>query len=145
MCDRESEIEYLTPPEFLERATRATSNLPARSAKAYEKLYSQFMNWRDSNFITSFSEDVLNDYFNELISKNLKSTTLCVHYSILKSTLLVKHNVDISKYSRLHTLLKRKSEGYEPKKSKTFTTKEIKQFIEEAPDDKYLLSKVCKS
>lgn len=42
-------------------------------------------------------------------------------------------------------LLKIKSERYKAKKSKTFSTNEIKQFITEAPDVKYLLTKFFKA
>lgn len=142
MYDNEEEIENLTPPEIVEQATRAANNLlPVKSAKTYEQFYSQFMNWRIKNKVSSFSENVLIVYFDEL-SKKLKSTSLWTHYSILKSTLCIKHKVVISEYPKLIALLKRKSEGYKPKKSKTFSTTEIKQFIGEAPDVKYLLTKV---
>ncbi|KAJ8978333.1 hypothetical protein NQ317_011184 [Molorchus minor] len=38
--------------------------------------------------------------------------------------------------------IKRKGEGYRPKKSKIFTRQNIDKFIAEAPDDKYLMFKV---
>lgn len=115
--------------------------LPEKSAKKYEKLYSQFMEWREKNKINTFSENVLIAYLDDPV-KQLKSTTLWTHYSILKSMLSVKHKLDISKYAKLQAFLKNKSEGYQPKRSKTFSTKEIKEFIEKAPDIEYLLYKV---
>lgn len=140
--DIESEIENLTPPEMVEQATRATNNLlPAKSAKIYEKLYMEFINWKDQNKASSFSENVLIVYFDQLSTK-WKSSTLWKQYSILKLMLSIRHNIDISLYPKLQALLKRKGEGYKPKKSKTFSTNHIKQFITEAPDVKYLMSKV---
>ncbi|XP_056639715.1 uncharacterized protein LOC130447080 [Diorhabda sublineata] len=59
----------------------------------------------------------------------------------LKSTLSMKQKVDISKYPKLQASLKRKSEGYEPKKARTLSSNDIKQFIGKASDIKYLRSK----
>lgn len=135
----------MTSPEITEQTTSTANNLlSATSAKAYEKLYSQFMEWKDINKVSSFSETDLIIYFDAL-SKKLKPASLWKHYSILKSMLSINHKVDMSKYTKLHALLKRKSVGYKPKKAKTFATKEIARFIGEAPDVKYLLSKVSKS
>ncbi|KAJ8912179.1 hypothetical protein NQ315_006146 [Exocentrus adspersus] len=58
-------------------------------------------------------------------------------------TLSVYHNIDITKYFKLKALLKRKSDGYIPKKSKTLTTKQINQFLHEAPDTQHLFTKVA--
>lgn len=60
----------------------------------------------------------------------------------MKSTLNIKHQIDLSKYSKLNSLLKRKSEGYKGKIAKTFSPDELKTFINEAPDIKYLMIKV---
>ncbi|KAJ8940418.1 hypothetical protein NQ318_009347 [Aromia moschata] len=49
-----------------------------------------------------------------------------------------QRNIDISKYKKLHTFLKRKSEGYIGKKSKTFSPEEIRTFVDEAPDNQFL-------
>jgi integrase len=143
MYESDCEKENLTPPEILERAATTTSSLlPKKSVKTYERCYSEFMAWRAKNKVGNFSENVVVVYFDELSTK-LKPPSLWTHYSILKSTLSLKHQVDISKFFKLHALLKRKSEGYQPKKAKTFSPNEIKQFIGEAPDMKYLLLKVA--
>lgn len=140
VSESESEMEEnLMSLETMEESSN--SLIPAKSAKVYEKNYSQFMEWRAKNKIITFSENDLLSYFSDL-SKTLKSTTLWKYYSILKSTLSIRHKVDLSKYSKLHSLLKRISKGYKPKKSKTFSTSEIRKFIAEAPDSKYLLAKV---
>ncbi|KAH0813878.1 hypothetical protein GEV33_008913 [Tenebrio molitor] len=91
---------------------------------------------------SSFSENILMTYFGEL-SKKKKPTSLWTQYSMLRSTLSVHHDVDISKYLRLKALLKRKSLGYKPKRSKTLTSLEINRFLNEAPDEKYLFTKVA--
>ena len=87
---------------------------------------------------SSFSEDVVMAYFLELCSK-MKSSTLWSNYSMLRSTLSIKHDVDISKFAKLRSLLKRQSEGYRPKKSKILSNAEINKFILEAADKEYLM------
>lgn len=142
MVESDSDID-IKDHDILQQATAVATNseLTAKSAKIYEKAYCHFMDWTRRNKINTFDEYVFIAYF-EYLSKDLKSTTLWTRYSTLKSTVSIKHQVDISKYTKLYALLKRKAEGYEAKKSKAFTTKEMKQFIETAPDNKYLLSKV---
>lgn len=61
---------------------------------------------------------------------------------MLKSTLAVKENIDISKYAKLHAFLKKQNVGYKAKKSKIFSRDEINTFLRDAPNDSYLMSKV---
>lgn len=113
--------------------------------KSYEKLFQQFMDWRNTKNIISFSENVLLAYFQELQHK-MKASTLWAHCSVIKYVLNVKHKVDISQYRKLYALLKRKSPGYVVKKSKIFSLDQIQRFLDKAPDDKdFLFSKVSTS
>ncbi|PSN38549.1 hypothetical protein C0J52_14813 [Blattella germanica] len=106
-----------TPPDIIEEASDVVNNLlPVKSEKVY---------------------------FEEM-SKTMKFPTLWTNYSVLKTTLNVKHGIDISQYTKLYSLLKQKSVGYNGKKAKIFSTDEIKTFIDEAPDNTHLLIKVCK-
>ncbi|KAK4886064.1 hypothetical protein RN001_002335 [Aquatica leii] len=52
---------------------------------------------------------------------------------MLKSTLNLKHNVDISKYCKLIAYLKKQNVGYQPKKSSIFTKENIENFLKNAP------------
>ncbi|RZC39413.1 hypothetical protein BDFB_014833 [Asbolus verrucosus] len=61
---------------------------------------------------------------------------------MLKSTLNIKKNINIEKYPKLISFLKRTKDGYVPKKSKILEIEEVEQFINEAPNDTYLLIKV---
>ncbi|KAJ8913759.1 hypothetical protein NQ315_002439 [Exocentrus adspersus] len=61
------------------------------------------------------------------------------HYSMLKTMLNVKRNIDVSKFYKLSAFLKRKSEGYKPKKSEN----QIDKFLLEAPDKDFLMIKVA--
>uniref|UniRef100_A0A6P7FSW4 Uncharacterized protein LOC114330680 n=1 Tax=Diabrotica virgifera virgifera TaxID=50390 RepID=A0A6P7FSW4_DIAVI len=137
--DSDSEIEN-TPPELREQAN-SLSLLPSTSREKYETTYKQFMDWKKKYKTKSFSENIIMAYFEEL-SKSRKSSTLWSIYSMLKSTININHGINISTYAKLRTFLKRKSDGYIAKKAQTLTSEEINQFIREAPDDRYLLTKV---
>lgn len=63
-----------------------------------------------------------------------KASTLWANYSMLKSTLAVKEDVDISKFSKLIAYLKRQNSGYKPKKSAVSSREEVSKFINEAPN-----------
>lgn len=141
----DSDDELLcTPPEIIEQAKIATDNLlPTRSRERYEIIYKRFMDWRLKNNIKSFSENVMLAYFQEL-SNTMKPSSLWAIYSMLKSTLNIKHEkINIAAYPKLIALLKRKSDGFKSKKSKVLSTNQINEFLQNAPDDKHLFKKVC--
>lgn len=135
-------IENCTPPDVQEVAKLTTLNLlPQRSRKKYELTYKNFMDWRRTKSTNSFSENVLLAYFSELAEK-YKSSTLWSQYSFLRSTLSIHNNINIETYPKLRAFLKRKSEGYQATKSRTFTPAEIDEFVCKAPDEIYLVTKV---
>ncbi|XP_031351581.1 uncharacterized protein LOC116176899 [Photinus pyralis] len=76
------------------------------------------------------------------MSKSYKSSTLWKNYSMLRSMLNVRENIDISKFMKLQALLRRKSVGYEAKKFKILQYPELERFINEAPNTEYLAAKV---
>ncbi|KAK4883169.1 hypothetical protein RN001_006488 [Aquatica leii] len=77
----------------------------------------------------------------EELSQKLKPSSLWTQYSMLQSTLCVHHDVVITKYLKSRALLKRYSDGYKSKKSKTLTSEKLNRFIREASDDKYFFTK----
>lgn len=130
-----------TPPEILEVAQTATLQLlPKKSRDKYEKEYEIFKTWCRQKKVKQVSENVLLAYFSGH-AKNMKSSSLWSKYSMLKSTLAIKENVDI-KYPKLIAFLKRQAVGYRPKKSATFTRENINVFLLEAPDETFLMTKV---
>lgn len=89
------------PQEIVEAANAAAADLlPDKSRAKYTAVYSKFMEYRADKNLTSLSENVLLAYFSDLATTR-KASTLWSLYSMLKSTLLVKHNVDIRIYHKL--------------------------------------------
>ena len=142
VVDMSEDMLICTPPELQEMASSAIANLlPNKSSVIYEKAYQNFLQWAQKHHVENYSENVFVAYFSEK-SKICKSSTLWSNYSMLKSTFIIKHKIDISKYLRLITFIKHKNAGYQPKKSNIFTREEITKFLTEAPDDCYLMWKV---
>lgn len=149
--DLDSDIEFDceldnrpgTPNELIEAASEANKELlPSKSKDRYQKVYDNFEEWKKSKKATSNSERVFIAYFTELATKSSPST-LWARYSMLKATMKIyADNVDISTYPSLCAFLKKKSQGYVPKKAKIFTEAEIKSFIDTAPDIAWLDLKV---
>jgi hypothetical protein len=131
-----------TPAHIKEAAEMAINNsLPQKSMKRNWQEYDIFMKWAEDNDVTIYNEYVLLAYF-QAKSQNLKSSTLWSIYSMLKSTLNIKQNINIENYSKLIAFLKRTKDGYVAKKSRMLEIEEIEKFINEAPDETYLLMKV---
>lgn len=129
--------------EIGEAAAAATYELlPKKSRSRYEQVFKNFESWLEKKNVRIISEDVILAYLFEK-SKILKSSSLWSNYSMLKSTLLINKNVDISKYPKVVSFLKRQSVGYKAKKSKVLTKEEVDKFMEEADNNNYLLIKVC--
>lgn len=139
-----SENLNCTPPEMREIAEQVTDNLlPEKSKNIYMKAYLAFKNWCSTKNVFIISENVLLAYFQDY-ANGKKASTLWAHYSMLKSTLSLKENIDISKFFKLVAFLKRQNLHYHPKKSSVFTQDEITKFITEAPDECYIATKVTK-
>lgn len=132
----------LTPDFIKERAKTVVENiLPPNSKERYIKAYDEFMKWRSEKKVKSLSESVFISYFDEL-SKRLQPSSLWCFYSMLKSTMMTKHDVNLKDFSKLTAFLKRQSDGFKSKKSKVFTAEEVQKFLNEAPDEIYLAIKV---
>lgn len=131
-----------TPPEIREIAQISISNLiPTKSKHVYDKQYIKFEKWCREKKVTKITENALLAYF-ELQRHNYKSSTLWSMYSMLRCSLNLHQNVDISKFNKLHALLKQASVGYVPKKSKILEEDNINKFINEADNELYLAMKV---
>lgn len=115
--------------------------LPEKSRKLYLKAYEHFMTWMKSKKIQKINENAVLIYFQEL-SKTYKPSTLWSKWSMVRSMVLTKNNIDISKFESVKQLLKRKNRDHVKKKSKVFTEENIAKFMVAAPDEKYLAHKM---
>lgn len=96
------------PKEVLNIRKAATFNLlPDKSQHRYEKEYGLFMDWCSSKKVKGISEDIMLAYFVDKF-KDGKSFSLWSYYSMLRSTISIKNNVDISRNAKLMAYLKRK-------------------------------------
>jgi hypothetical protein len=122
-------MENEEPLEIIEAASSAVLNLlPNKSRKLYDAAYNRFREWCVEKKARIYTENVLLAYFSEK-SKDYKSSTLWAQYSMIRSSLIVNTNIDISKYPKLMAFLKRNSDGYQAKKSKVLTRDQMEIFF----------------
>ena len=80
-------------------AERALAKLvPALSKEKYEKTYEKFKKWCSEKKVKTINESKLIAYFDDEFA-NYKASTTWSAYSMLKSTLSVKDNIDIGKFN----------------------------------------------
>lgn len=128
--------------EILEAASAAMAEIiPSKSKERYENTYLSFQNWCNSKKVIQITEDVMLAYFMEK-SKCYKPSTLWSTYSMIKAMLSIEKNVNLKDFTKLIAFLKRKSAGFQAKKSRVFTRSEIETFLLNAPDDEFLMMKV---
>lgn len=136
------ENDMLTPPELKEIAQETTfSLLPNKSKDKYISAYNKFQDWRLAKQ-APITENVLLAHFQQLSTK-FKPSSLWSIYSFLKTTLQFYDNINIKTYAILLTFLKRKNENYKPKKAKILTEENIQKFLNDAPNQIFLATKVC--
>ncbi|KAJ8913585.1 hypothetical protein NQ315_013992 [Exocentrus adspersus] len=108
-----------------------SSLLPVKSRAKYEKSYQQFCHWRNEKDVRGASEGILIAYFCEKV-KILKASTLWSLYSMVRSTLQINENVDISAYKKLLAYLK----------LFFLSMENVKNFLKKAADADFLFMKV---
>lgn len=138
-----SESESI-PSDIEAEACKAISGLlPEKSKKKYEYTYSKYKEWcTEKNVQHPGNEKVLIAYFSQL-SSTYKPSSLWAFYSMIRAMISIEINTDISKYTNLVALLKRKSEGYRCKKSMVLTKTNVTTFLQQADDKTHLLWKVA--
>ncbi|XP_051164650.1 uncharacterized protein LOC127283675 [Leptopilina boulardi] len=144
VCKQKSAImtDGEIPIHLIEESNLAIQeSLPDKSRVKYEATYDTFVTWQEKQGTQSFAEADLLSYFHQLGEK-YKPSTLRSIYSMLKTTINNKKNIDIKNYKQLLAFLKKKNTGYNPKKSEVLTSDQIEQFLKEADDTEYLDIKV---
>jgi hypothetical protein len=125
-----------------EEANRAITNLiPEKSRQFYNKEFRELEVWMKNKGIQLVNEEVLLAYFLYL-SEKLAPSSLWTKYSMVKTTLKIYKNIDISRYGKIVAFLKSKSRNYTSTKAKVLGRAEIEQFLQEASNEDYLLAKV---
>jgi len=115
--------------------------LPEQSKGKYEAEYRKFCEWAEEKGVKTFDEDVFLAYFLKL-STTYVPTSLWSIYSMLRSTMDVHRNIRLEHFTKLYSFIKRKNVGYNPKKARVFKASEVKQFLETALDEQWLVHKV---
>ena len=139
MSDSDDESDVI-PSEIRETAKAIQlSSLPDKSRKRYTAQYQLFKSWRKTKLTSSFAKEIISVYFREM---TCSPPTLFSRYSMLRACILAYHSIDISVYKKLNAFLKKKNDGYVPKKSKVFTADEISRFCNEQTDPDFLVYKV---
>jgi hypothetical protein len=91
-------MENEEPLEIIEDGSSAVLNLlPNKSRKLYDAVYNRFREWCVEKKVRIYTENVLLADVGEK-SKDYKSSTLWAQYSMIRSSLIVNSNIDISKY-----------------------------------------------
>ena len=136
-CEEIQEIAQGAGP-----TTHGAISIPEYSKRLYERQYRRFQDWRLQMGITNETdEEILLTYF-EKLSENYKPTTLFTTFTKLKSMIFIQENIDISRYSRLLYFLKEAGKSHIAKRAKIFTREQISKFVNNDPDDTFLLHKV---
>lgn len=115
--------------------------IPEKSKDNYEKVYHAYEEWKIRKGITVTCEKVLLAYFKEQ-SEKYKPTTLWSQFSKLKCMINLKEKINVDKFAEMSAFLRQKSRGYNPKKSKVFSSQQIQNFLENAPNEHDLDKKV---
>ena len=95
-----------------------TDTLPKKSSDRYLLVYNTYKKWQEEhkNSLSNSDENNLIVYFN-MLKEKLKPPTLWSIWSMLRKTLSVNDNVDITNFLNLKALIKNNAKGYKPKKS----------------------------
>ena len=61
---------------------------------------------------------------------------------MLRKTILMSENINNANFQQLKAFVENKNVGHKKKKAHVLTTDQIKSFLENAPDEHYLVTKV---
>ncbi|XP_031350101.1 uncharacterized protein LOC116175885 [Photinus pyralis] len=115
--------------------------LPCKSRTVYEEAYNAYKKWCVKRNVKKTVEDTILAYFTTDLA-SYKASSLWSKNSMLRTTIHLNEGVDISKFPSVIPFLKRKGEGYTPKKSLILTDENVDSFLLSAQDEHHLLNKV---
>ena len=135
-------MDVCTPPELQNVANIAkNSTLPDKSKNRYIQCYRVFQEWKSSKNCEVITENVILAYFHHLSEKKAPPTLWSI-YSMLRKMLDLKDNIKIDQYHSLISFIKNKNKGYVAKQAEVFSEENIANFMQNAPNDIYLATKV---
>ncbi|KAJ6626763.1 Transcription factor grauzone, partial [Pseudolycoriella hygida] len=130
------------PPQIFESDDKALGQMMhKKSINRYRQAYEVFKKWQTSYGSTGYDEKTMMAYFAS-VEEKYSPNTMWSMYSMIRKTIIWKHNIDISKHSKLLSWLKQKNGGYKSTRSNVFEAEEISRFVVEAPNSSYLAMKV---
>jgi hypothetical protein len=137
-------VDEEMPLELMENARMATLDmLPEKSKQIYMKIYQNFKDWQNGHGVKKITSNLLLAYFQQISDeKKYKPTSMWAFYSMLKATLRVHEDLDIGEYFQVKAFLKKKSSGYKSVRAEVFTEEQVRKFIMEADDSRWLDVKV---
>lgn len=115
--------------------------IPKKSKQRYELAYASLCIWLKEHDVDINEKNIL-AYFVLRNSKLTSPGSLWSEFSMLKTMIKLNNGIDIGSFNKLLCFLKKKNVGHRPKKSKVFSREDVNKFLNNAPDDKYLLMKV---
>ncbi|KAJ3666677.1 hypothetical protein Zmor_002111 [Zophobas morio] len=89
------EMDSLTPPEVENANVESLNLLPERTKMLYQKTYDESVAWCAGKLVVRYSEFVLLTSFSEISEKG-SIALLWPKYSMLRSTLCIHHDLDLS-------------------------------------------------
>ncbi|KAF7997160.1 hypothetical protein HCN44_005437 [Aphidius gifuensis] len=137
--------QILNEPDVIKTTSESSLDskyLRSKSKLKYSKTYEKFIEWKTKQQNSIINEDLMIKYLIEM-SSIIKPSSLYARYSMLKTMIKIKNNIDIDNYKKLKPFLKNQSCGFKSQKAATFTSNDVEKFLNEAPDNKYLIPKVA--
>ncbi|XP_014226996.1 uncharacterized protein LOC106652510 [Trichogramma pretiosum] len=131
------EISQLTKDDTTQELNSSNSSLDR-----YRQEFGIFQIWLKSQEANTVDEELLLAYFKE-ISSEYNPLTLKSKYSMLKNMIKSSYDIDIGEYEQLKTYLNDIAAGCKVVKTKVFTSEQIQRFLDEAPNEQFLLAKIA--
>lgn len=130
-----------TPPDLLEKVKKMDT-VPEKSRKTYEKAYDNYCLWKKQNNVQKSSPNIIKAYILHMQDK-YKPSSMWTKLSMLKSMLLRHENINLENFPEIKIYMKKISKNHIPKKAYVFSHDDYTKFLLEAPDNEYLIHKVC--
>lgn len=117
------------------------TQMPNKSQAKYEQAYQEYRKWCSKNNIETTTDDSILKYFTTDLAP-YKASTLWPKYSMLRSTIKLFEEIDISTFPSIIPYLKSKGDDHKTIKTLTLSKEHVDKFLAEADNKEHLLNKV---